>query len=75
MTSKTELVETITSLIKNGINMDGYNIFECNLFLKELFEFINVETGLTAYYKNRKVTIESVFFEPLFFFELEKTKI
>ena len=55
--------------------MDGYNIFECNVFLKELHEFINEETTLTSYYKNRKVTIESIFFDPLLSVELEKTTI
>ena len=50
-------------------------MFECNVFLKDLHEFINTETGLTAYYKNRKVTIESIFFDPLLSVELEKTTI
>jgi len=75
MTNRSEIVESIASLIKNGICMDGYNMFECNLFLKDLHEFINTETGLTAYYKNRKVTIESIFFDPLLSVELEKTTI
>ena len=75
MTSRSTLVESMASLIKDGINMDGYNMFECNLFLKDLHDFINTETTLTAYYKNRKVTIESVFFDPLLSVELEKTTI
>lgn len=75
MTNRSEIVESIASLIKNGICMDGYNIFECNVFLKELHEFINEETTLTSYYKNRKVTIESIFFDPLLSVELEKTTI
>jgi hypothetical protein len=36
MINRTELVQTIANLVKNGINMDGYNLFECNLFMKEL---------------------------------------
>ena len=75
MTNKTELVETIADLIKNGINMDGCNIFECNLFMKELYDFINTETSLSAHYSNRKVTIESIFFDPLLSVELDKTTI
>ena len=75
MTNRSELVESIASLIENGINMDGYNMFECNLFLKDLHDFINNESSLTAYYKNRKVTIESIFFDPLLSVELEKTTI
>ncbi len=75
MTSRKVLVESIASLIKNGINMDGYNMFECNLFLKDLHVFVNEETGLTAHYSNRKVTIESIFFDPLLSVELEKTTI
>ncbi len=75
MTNRSEIVESIASLIKNGICMDGYNIFECNVFLKELHEYINEETTLTSYYKNRKVTIESIFFDPLLSVELEKTTI
>ncbi len=75
MTNRSDLVESIASLIKNGINMDGYNMFECNLFLKDLHDFVNEETGLTAHYNNRKVTIESIFFDPLLSVELEKTTI
>ena len=75
MTNRSEIVESIASLIENGINMDGYNMFECNLFLKDLHDFINNESSLTAYYKNRKVTIESIFFDPLLSVELEKTTI
>ncbi len=75
MLNRTQLVESIAGLIKNGINMDGYNLFECNLFLKELNDFINAETSLSSYYKNRKVTIESIFFDPLLSVELEKTTI
>ena len=75
MINRTEIVESIANLIKYGINMDGYNIFECNLFMKELHEFINVDSGLTSYYKNGKVTIESIFFDPLLSVELEKTTI
>ena len=75
MANRSEIVGSIVSLIKIGINMDGYNIFECNVFLKELHDFINEETTLTSYYKNRKVTIESIFFDPLLSVELEKTPI
>ena len=75
MIDRSELVETIASLIKNGINMDGYSLFECNMFMKELNDFINNETTLSSYYKNRKVTIESIFFDPLLSVELEKTTI
>ena len=75
MTDRTELVNSIASLIKDGINMDGYNMFECNLFLKDLYDYINQESGLTAHYSNRKVTIESIFFDPLLSVELEKTTI
>ena len=55
--------------------MDGYSLFECNMFMKELNDFINTETTLSSYYKNRKVTIESIFFDPLLSVELEKTTI
>ena len=75
MINRSELVESMATLIKNGINMDGYNLFECNLFLKELNDFINNETTLSSYYKNRKVTVESIFFDPLLSIELEKTTI
>ena len=75
MTSKDEIVKTISSLIKNGINMDNYNIFECNVFMKDLYNFINANTHLNAHYSNRKITIESVFFDPLLSVELDKTTI
>lgn len=75
MINRTELVQTIANLVKNGINMDGYNLFECNLFMKELNDFINTETTLSSYYKNRKITVESIFFDPLLSIELEKTTI
>jgi hypothetical protein len=75
MIDRTELVRTIANLVKNGINMDGYNLFECNLFMKELNDFINTETTLSSYYKNRKITVESIFFDPVLSIELEKTTI
>ena len=75
MSSREEVVRIIADLIKNGINMDNYNIYECNLFMKQLSEFINTDTHLSANYSGNKVTIESVFFEPLVSVELEKTTI
>jgi len=75
MISKTELVKVVSSLINNGINMDNYNIFECNVFMKDLYGFINTNTHLNAHYSNRKITIESVFFDPLLSVELDKTTI
>ncbi len=75
MASRKEVVEVIGNLIKNGINMDNYNIFECNMFMKELSEFINAETHLSCEYAGKKITIESVFFTPLVSVELEKTTI
>ena len=75
MISKTEIIKAISSLIKNGINMDNYNIFECNVFMKDLYNFINTSTHLNAHYSNRKITIESVFFDPLLSVELDKTTI
>ena len=75
MINRSDLVQSVAQLIKNGINMDGYNLFECNLFMKELNDFINTETTLSSYYKDRKVTIESIFFDPLLSVELEKTTI
>lgn len=75
MINKSEIVESIAGLIKYGINMDGYNIFQCNLFMKELNDFINTESSLTSYYKGGKITVESIFFDPLLSVELEKTTI
>ena len=75
MVNKKEVVQTIASLIKNGINMDGCTIFECNLFMKELSDFINAETALNSHYQGSTLTVESVFFDPLIFVELDKTTI
>ena len=49
MINRSDLVQSVAQLIKNGINMDGYNLFECNLFMKELNDFINTETTLSSY--------------------------
>ena len=75
MAKESELVKMLADLIKNGINMDSYNLFECNMFMKELFEFINSNTHLNAHYSKKKVLIESVFFEPLLSVELDKKTI
>ena len=75
MTDESVLVKTLSGLIKNGINMDNYNIFECNIFMKDLHAFINSKTHLNAHYSTNKITIESVFFDPLLSVELEKTTI
>ena len=75
MTSKSEIVTIIRDLIDNGINMDKYSIYRCNLFMKELSDFINTDTHLNAHYSGKKITIESIFFDPLLFVELDKTTI
>ena len=73
--NKDELVKNIADLIKNGINMDFYNTFECNLFMKELNEFINVSSHFNSHYTGNKILMESIFFEPLLSVELDKTTI
>ncbi len=75
MANKDEIVKLVADLIKHGINMDNYNVFECNLFMKEMAEFINSNTHLNAHYSGSSITIESVFFDPLLSVELEKTTI
>ena len=75
MVNKDEIVRAIASLIKNGINMDNYSIYQCNLFMKELSDFINSETALNSHYHGSTLAIESVFFDPLIFVELDKTTI
>jgi hypothetical protein len=73
--NNSEIVKNIADLIKNGLNMDLYNTFECNLFMKEMNEFINVNSHFNAHYSGNKILIESVFFEPLLSVELDKTTI
>ena len=73
--NKEEVVRVIGDFVKNGLNLDDSNTFECNLFMKELFEFINKETHYNAHYSGKKVSIESVFFDPLLSVELEKTTV
>ena len=73
--SKEEIVRIVGDFIKNGLDMDNYNIYECNLFMKELHEFINVNSHFNAHYSRNRITIESVFFDPLISVELDKTTI
>jgi hypothetical protein len=75
MTNKEELVKIIGDFVSNGLNMDRYNTFECNLFMKDLNEFINVNSHFNGHYSGNKILIESVFFEPLISVELDKTTI
>jgi len=75
MVSEIEVVKMISDLIKNGISLDGKNIFECNLFMKDLNHFLNTETTLSAHYSGGKITIESIFFDPLLSVELEKSTL
>ena len=75
MTNRADLVKIIADLIKNGINMDSYSIFDCNLFMKDLSDFINVKSPFNAHYSGSKISIESIFFDPMLSVELEKTTI
>jgi len=75
MTKYSDLVEVLSRAVTNGINMDKYNIFECNLFMKELHEHLNLETNYVAHYAKRKITVETIAFTPLLSIELEKTTI
>jgi len=70
-----DIVRIVAGLIKNGMNMDKSSIYECNLFMKELNNFINCDTHFNAHYSGDKITIESVFFDPLLSVELDKTTI
>ena len=70
-----DIVRIVADLIKNGINMDKHSIYECNLFMKDLNAFINCESHFNAHYTGDKITIESVFFDPLLSVELDKTTI
>ena len=73
--NKSELVKNIADLIKNGLNMDLYNTFECNLFMKDMNEYINLNSHFNSHYSGSKILIESIFFEPLLSVELDKTTI
>ena len=75
MTTRAEIVKMVADLIKNGINMDNYSIFDCNLFMKDLADFINATSPFNAHYTGGKISIESVFFDPMLSVELEKTTI
>ena len=73
--NKEQLIESLSSFIKNGLNMDKYSAFECNLFMKDLNSFINSSTPFNAHYSGDKVLIESIFFDPMLSVELDKTTI
>ena len=73
--NKSRIVKVIGDFIQNGLNMDNYNIYQCNLFMKELSEFINCNTHFNAEYDGVKITIESVFFDPILSVELDKTTV
>tara|TARA_R100001163_G_scaffold52802_1_gene40144 strand:+ start:68 stop:439 length:372 start_codon:yes stop_codon:yes gene_type:complete len=73
--NKDVVVRVIGDFIKNGLNLDDHNTFECNLFMKELFDFINKHTHYNAHYSGKKISIESIFFDPLLSVELEKTTV
>ena len=45
MTNRSEVVKIIADLIKNGINFDNISLYECNLFMKELAEFVNANNN------------------------------
>ena len=75
MPSREEIIKIIADLIRNGIDMDNHTTIECSLFMKELSQFVNTNTHLNAHYYGSKVTIESVFFDPLLSVELDKTTI
>ena len=75
MTTRSEIVKIIADLIKNGISFDNKSVYECNLFMKELAEYVNANTHLNAHYSGQKISMESVFFEPLLSVELDKTTV
>ena len=73
--NKEQTIRAIASFIKNGLNMDNYSVYDCNLFMKKLFDYINSDTHFSADYSGNRITIESVFFDPLVSVELEKTTV
>lgn len=75
MPDREEIVKVIADLIKHGINLDNKSIYHCNMFMKELYEFINTRTHLNAHYTGSKISIESIFFEPMLSVELDKTTV
>lgn len=72
MPDREEIVKVIADLIKHGINLDNKSIYHCNMFMKELYEFINTRTHLNAHYTGSKISIESIFLNPCYQWSLTK---
>jgi hypothetical protein len=72
MIHRKEVYPFISGLIKNGINFDDKETYECNNFMSQLSDFINRHTHLNSHHKGNKILIESVFFDPLLSVEIEK---
>jgi len=75
MIDKGALVKALSDAIEYGIDLKDEPIETRVTLLKDIRNYINMNTHLNAHFYNRKITIESVFFHPLLSVEFEKSVI
>lgn len=74
MIKKEVLAKTLARAIKNGVEMN-LGVLERNKFLLDLTYFINKDALFCANYNNNRVTIESIFYDPILSVDFENSNL
>ena len=71
--TKFEIIDTIRSILKYGIDIDAPNKIAELKFLVDLHRFINKKGKLRSYIEETKITIETLWYEPMVSVELDNS--
>jgi len=68
---KVEIIDMIRSILKYGIDIDAPNKIAELKFLVDLHRFINNKGKLRSYIEESKITIETLWYDPMVSVELD----
>jgi hypothetical protein len=68
---KSEIIDIIRSVLKYGIDIDADNKIAELKFLVDLHRFINNKGKLRSYIEESKITIETLWYDPMVSVEIE----
>ena len=68
---KSEIIELIRSILKYGIDIDAPNKIAELKFLLDLHRFINKKGKLRSYIEESRITIETLWYDPMVSVEID----
>ena len=68
---KSEIIELIRSILKYGIDIDAPNKIAELKFLVDLHRFINKKGKLRSYIEESRITIETLWYDPMVSVEID----